>query len=410
MALIRDEVTYKSKVYIVSEFADKSRNSTGYYWHKIITGLSKVRTGINVISTQVSCDLVDKSNHSAAYISVSGINNYKKSGLFSRVLGQMALSFLFVKSIIRHVKKGDVVFSGTNPSFMLLFISLLKPRIGFKWTLLVHDIFPENLLPANIISSKKNMSYQFLKCIFDSAYSKADSLIAIGRDMEELLIRKTGDRSKIQYIPNWVDLDDVTLERPSPPGYFPSERGKRIVFQIFGNLGRVQGVNLLLEAISKVKSKNAAFLFIGSGVAASAIRDFISLNPELDVAYVPNLPFEKNNEGLSACDVAIIPLAPGMLGLGVPSKAYFSMAADKPILVIGDEGAELQLLLRENQDIGWFCQSGNTDELALIIDKICSISLVAMAKKPRALMAEKYNYTSAIEKYTHVLSSLENSM
>ncbi|MGD9843525.1 MAG: glycosyltransferase family 4 protein, partial [Steroidobacteraceae bacterium] len=392
MTLSQDDLSPGSRVFIISEFVDKSRNSTGYYWHKIIIGLSKERAGINVISTAVSCSLVEKSSHPATYIPVGGIRSYKKNGLFSRALGQMMLSFLFVKSIVRHVKKGDIVFSGTNPAFMLLFISILRPLMGFRWALLVHDIFPENLLPAKVVS-RRSPVYPVLKYVFDRAYSRADSLIAIGRDMQELLIKKTGASSKIEYVPNWADLNDVTLEKTSPSIYFSSEKHDRVVFQFFGNIGRVQGIEFILQAISKMKSKKAAFLFIGGGAAESVVTDFIALNPDVDIAHVPSLLFEKNNEGLSACDVAIIPLAPGMLGLGVPSKAYFSMAADKPILVIGDQGAELQLLLNENADVGWFCQSGNADALALIIDQICSIDLVSMIKKPRALIARSEEHT-----------------
>ena len=54
------------------------------------------------------------------------------------------------------------------------------------------------------------------------------------------------------------------------------------------------------------------------------------------------------------------------MGLRCPGKAYFSMAADKPILYVGDVGSELQLLVSEAQlggfvkaviQIPWHCKS-----------------------------------------------------
>ena len=52
-------------------------------------------------------------------------------------------------------------------------------------------------------------------------------------------------------------------------------------------------------------------------------------------------------EELNDCDIAVISLAKGMKGLGVPSKTYNILAAGKAILYIGDEGSEIYSLVKK---------------------------------------------------------------
>jgi len=403
-----DFINSKSRLFVISEFVDKARNSTGYYWNKTIRGISDVKADTFVISTKSSCELARSNSGSETYVQIDEGQSYKKNSLFGRLLGQLTLSLHFFLAIAKNVKRGDIIFSGTNPAFLLIFIFLLKPVIRFKWVLLVHDVFPENLISAKVIH-RKSVAYKLAKILFDFVYAKADCLIAIGRDMQELVATKTKNKVEVIYIPNWVDCKDVAAMPRKVDSLLPSQDlSDKIVFQFFGNLGRVQGLDNLLEAIALVKSIKAKFVFIGGGAGESLVHKFIVEHPECDVEAVPSLPFEKNNDGLAACDIAIVSLAPGMKGLGVPSKAYFSLAADKPILVVADDGSELQLMLAEHPDVGWFCPAGKPQELAKLIDRVCELDISAYSLRPRHLVCNKYEYQTAIGQYLAVLDAVVN--
>ena len=253
----------------------------------------------------------------------------------------------------------------------------------------------------------KGILYGILKRSFDRAYRSPDVLIAIGRDMRELLIQKTGNHAKVVFVPNWVDPADVAAKPRDSSGLLAGRGWKdRVVFQFFGNLGRVQGVENMLNALGLVKSARASFLFIGSGARSALIERFIAEHPHLDVALVPGVPFADNNAGLSACDVAIVSLGRGMKGLAVPSKSYFSLAADKPLLVVSEEGSELHQLLGEEKSIGWFCRSGDPVALAGMIDAICEQDLGRLAGKPRRVAVEKFGSATAIGQYTRCIREM----
>jgi glycosyltransferase involved in cell wall biosynthesis len=388
------------RVFILSEYVDAVRNSTGYYWAKIIHGLADLPGGVRVISTRTSARLCPARDH-VGYVEVNDSRGYQKDRVVSRILGQLTLSFGFCVAVLRNVRRGDVVFSGTNPAFVVIFIALLKQVVGFRWVLLVHDVFPENLVPAGIIK-RNSVGYALLKTIFDAVYRRADRLIAIGRDMQLLLSEKTRGAVEVAYIPNWVDSIEVTQATPTPNARSSGQK----VFQFFGNMGRVQGLETLLEAIRELRPLTARFTFVGGGASESVVRSFIEANPELPIEMAPPVPFSRNNEALFACDIAIISLRTGMRGLAVPSKTYFSMAADKPVFVIGDAGSELHELMREHTDIGWFCEAGNVESIRASLQQAIDSDLGAMHGRPRLLAQTIYSYEAAMEKYRGIIARL----
>ena len=126
---------------------------------------------------------------------------------------------------------------------------------SFKWMLLVHDVFPENLIAAKVFESK-SLLYRSVKYLFDKVYSSADTLIAIGRDMQILLKIKTKSINRIEYVPNWVDPNDVyPLTRDCSGLIHNHGFDGKVVFQFFGNLGRLQGIQNLLNAILLVENE-----------------------------------------------------------------------------------------------------------------------------------------------------------
>jgi hypothetical protein len=400
-------ITKHTKLYIVSEFVDEKTNSTGYFWFKIIKGLSGQLENINVISLGQSCQKAIAQNNHVVYVPIKDVISSGNKGFFWKLRKSISLSFKFSFTIFRVVKRKDIIFSGTNPSMLVLFIAILRPLIGFRWVLLVNDIFPENLPPAKLISSKSYI-YKTMKVLFDYAYKRADKIIVIGRDMKKIVEKKTNNISRVEYIPNWVDLNDVSIF--SKNSYQPLAQANlenKVVFQFFGNMGVVQGLDILLASISKTKNKKAKFVFIGSGSGVDLVTEFLKTNPCQDIELFPPIDFKDNNVGLNACDVAMVSLAPGMSGLAVPSKAYFSLAADKPIFVIGDKGAELESLIEDNEGIGWYCSSYNSAEVAKMFDEICELDLSTYHSKPRSVIKNQHSYHSAAAQYLSIINELD---
>lgn len=386
------------KLVFASQYIDAAQNSTGYYFSGLIDGMKPDFGQIEIISNTPLFGNLKKRNE---YFSEKSFKN----GFLSRLFEQVILSFRFGWGVLHRVKSCDVLVTGTNPVFLLPLVAVLKFFKKFRWCLIVHDVFPENLVPAGILC-KGSIAYRLIDVVFSNIYKLADKVIVIGRDMENVFVDKIGPSKSITYIPNWAcDRDVFPISRSSAP--FVSELGwqNKIVVQFFGNIGRLQGIDNILNSIALTMNKELAFLFIGSGAKVDTIRRFIENHPDKSVAYVGPLPLDAKNLGLAACDIAFVTLEAGMSGLGVPSKSYFSMAADKPILAVMDQSAEISMVVEE-YGIGWCCKPDDPIKLAAILDNISKDSVFEMVGKPRAVLMQHFSRGQALDVYKKCLLEL----
>ncbi|WP_168406427.1 glycosyltransferase family 4 protein [Acinetobacter indicus] len=391
------------KVLVISEFILPEQNSTGYFWYKIIQKMaqSAITDDISVIAPVNEQDVV-KYFDKKVNLNLFSSPEYNKNSLASRVWGQIKQTYLFYKKIKGNLHAGTKIVSGTNPLFLMVLIAILKIFKPFQWHLLVHDVFPQNLVPAGLLK-KHSIIYKILNTIFNLIYAQADHIIVIGRDMETILRQKKYEKA-ITVIPNWVDFKEIELLNKNDSELIKKLNWEKdIVFQFFGNIGRVQGIDHLIQAIQLVKHPQAKFLFIGGGSAVEVVQSYIENNQQTNnVAYINELPSSQRSLGLSSCDIAIVTLAEGMFGLGVPSKAYFSMAANRPILAIMDENAEVACMVKEHQ-IGWVESSNQPRQLARLIDDICERELASGVNSPRVILEKYYHQDVLLEKFIKAL-------
>lgn len=376
------------RIFIISEFLSSQQNSTGYFWEKIIYAIAKSNDSLHLIT---SSNLEDKSLPLMQDFSVKHIPalKYKNKFFFLRVFNEIYLSGRYFIYLVKNISKNDIVYCGTNPVFLILSLGLLKKIVRFKWILLVHDIFPDNLMAINKNDYRLTPLLKMINALLVKCYSVTTSIIVIGRDMKLLLEDKVKAKTlDIEYIPNFIDLEEFFLN--IQPAEAIRSRDE-ITFSFFGNIGKMQGVKNLLEAIQHTTATNARFLFVGSGTESYRVQRFIDQNPSKNIFMMLDRKFDSGNEE-NYGDISIASLAGGMKGLAVPSKAYFSLAANKPILVIGDKGSELDLMIQEFPSIGWFCEADNPQKLAKLIDTISLQVCQEKAYQPRDVIRKKYDY------------------
>ena len=400
------EKASRKNIFILSDFICKSENTTGYYWGRITQSLAIKFGKISVICPrQGRCSAED--NGSIDYFYVDH-GNFSGSRIFARAIGQLLLSIKFANSLMRLVKKHDLVICGTNPTLFILLIPFLIKIKKFTWILVVYDLFPENLVPAKILANK-GLIFFLLKKYCNWVYKFAEKIIVIGRDMQSLVDKKTYPNVRTELITNWANPHEIFVVDKKNALYI-NELGwqDKIVFQFFGNMGRVQGIDNILSAIAHVRDPRAAFLFIGDGAMVPYLKTFIANNPKISIAYAGAISIDRRNYALAACDVAIVTLASGMCGLGVPSKSYFSLAADKPLLVIADFESEICKVVTENK-VGWTCKPSSPLELAAVIEHICSTNLSIYKGVPRRVLTEQYSEEIILDKYNKVIAGLLNA-
>ncbi|WP_180159100.1 glycosyltransferase family 4 protein [Acinetobacter sp. YH01026] len=392
----------KNKIYLITEYYHENQNTTGYLLGKLY----------NFLNEQSDIDLVliaKKDEHCPQYDNAHYITSpqLNKRSLFKRFFYEVIISIKFFFEILRNVRKGSTVFTGTTPIFLLMIIFFTKKIKNLKWILLVHDVFPENLIAANVLRNKSYF-YKFLKYFFDKIYASADQVVVIGHDMKELVHSKTR-LNNIHVVQNWIDYEDIEVQEKSENKILKELNWHNtdvVVFQFFGNIGRVQGVDVICKAIQKMQYPHLAkFIFIGDGAYASALEEQINKLKLDNVCYWGALDQKEKSVGLNACDVALVTLTEGMWGLGVPSKSYFTMAADKPILAIMEEQAEVSTMVKQH-NIGWTIPPEDVEALAKKLDDIALNFDQYKLNSPRNVLIENYAESIAMQKILKIINEL----
>lgn len=371
----------KQRLWIVTELFPPDETSTAYILGEIANAMI-AKYQVKIICGPEIYDKRKKLDENNKFKLDASIEVYRANGadLDKNTKTGKALSFLLMSKRLfalakKNIKNEDKVLMVTNPAPLVLMMGWLKRERGFDWHILVHDVFPENTKPAGL----KLPMYGVFKRLFDNAYSCADQLIALGRDMKDVLMKKIEKAKKskprIVIIENWADLDGIKPQ-PMPNG--------KITLEYAGNIGRVQGLNKVIDNLPD----NVELHLYGTGSMEETLK---KLNHPRVFFHGPYFRSQQN-EVLAACHIAIVTLQEGMYGLGVPSKTYNILASGRPVLYFGPKDSEIDLLVREN-GIG-FCgwpEKWDMEELEM------------MGRKARTLAELKYSERTILDKFIEAI-------
>ncbi|MCC6451291.1 MAG: glycosyltransferase, partial [Acidobacteria bacterium] len=203
----------KPRLWVVSELYYPELTSTGYYLTQIAEGLTdtfdvKALCGQPNYSARGARAPKHEIRKKVEIFRVGG-TTLNKNVIAFRLVNMLTLSISMIFVSLRKFRKGDRVLVVTNPPaspFVIAIASLIR---GAAYTLLIHDNYPEILIAAGK-AGDKSLVVKFLGFWNRWLYKHASRIIAVGRDMHQLLSRKTqGLDIPISVIPNWAELENV---------------------------------------------------------------------------------------------------------------------------------------------------------------------------------------------------------
>ncbi|MCM1429150.1 MAG: glycosyltransferase family 4 protein [Clostridium sp.] len=354
-----------NRIIFVSGHFSTPTNTTSRIVTKIACALSKSRPVMAITCDEPDAEESDSAlrEHYDVDIRRIPLGRVEHKTILLRLYYSLMISWKLTSMIKREVKKDDKVIIVTNPELLMLAVGHLRRQRNFHLTILVHDVFPENTIPAGIFKTRRNIIYRHIERMFNKAYASADRLIVIGEDMKEVMagkIRGFKNKGEIEIIPNFPGTPSAlpTAGRPKPTSEVSENQGKlRVVYA--GNVGRVQGIDEIVRLWSKSNNPQAEFHIYGGGVMSPAIDKLVKELGREDIIYHGQFQPESQDEILKNADICLIALSEGMYGLGVPSKSYNIFAAGRPVAYIGDPESELWNVVSRN-DIG-YCFNGVRD-------------------------------------------------
>jgi len=402
----------KPTLWIVSELFYPDQTSTAYILSKIADKMTE-KYDVNVITTT---DLYQDNTIVTPFYTINeDINIIRipskrldKNKLIQRFLRMIRLTDLLFIELKKRIKKSDRLLIPTNPALLLLKCAKLRKEIDFEYSILVHDVFPENTIPAGIMTSKDSLLFRYLSKTFNNGYSKADKLIVLGRDMHEVVSNKINKKKlqQVTIIENWSDVEMIKPSERESEELKERHLNGQITVQYAGNIGRVQGLDSFIDLIKESNNVNLCFDLYGVGALKGYLDEKVK-SQALDnqIHFYGSYAREDQNRILNNTDIALVTLADGMYGLGVPSKTYNILAAGKPILFIGDTESEIGRLVKE-ENIGYAFEAIDKKEIVQYLSAISTERLsefLEMGQKARSLAENKFSEKIILDKFLQTI-------
>jgi glycosyltransferase involved in cell wall biosynthesis len=232
---------------------------------------------------------------------------------------------------------------------------------------LIYDLYPDVVLKLGVIS-EDNLIIKLWHRLNAAIWNRSKKIVVLSNTMKAKVVEQyPAIAPKIEIIHNWAD---PTWIKPMPKAdnWFAKQHQIEDKFTVLysGNLGHCHDLETILNTAQLLRSQPIQFMFIGAGVkyeqcqqAATELKlDNCVFLPYQDRA---NLPYS-----LTAGDLALVSIAPGLEGVIAPSKVYGIMAAGTAIAAICEPHSYLRQLITD-ADCGKAFDNHHSEQLAEFI-------------------------------------------
>lgn len=271
------------------------------------------------------------------------------------------------------VSKADVIVA-TSPQFFTpcaaWVVSLLRGR---PFVFELRDLWPDSIVAVGAM--RETRAIWLLRKLEYFLYRRADRIVSVTQSFKDVLTKNGISAAKIVVVPNGVDVETYQPgDKPAGLSAKWNVSGKFVAAYV-GTLGMAHGLDTLLAAAEKLKSRDdIVFLLVGTGAEQEALTKRCKDRGLSNVIFVGSVSKAEVREYWKLCDVALVLLRDTPLFAHViPSKMFEAMGMERPI-ILGVRGESRGIL--EAARAGIAIAPEDSDELAA--------ALVSLADDPDA--------------------------
>ena len=303
-------------------------------------------------------------------------------------------------------ERPDVVLTMTDPPMVGDIALAVARRFRAPLVVISQDVFPE---AAEAVGRLRNpLVLGLLRALVRAYLRRADRIVAVGETMRERLVAKGADPRRISVIANWVDTTALRpAERNNDWGRKHGLDGAFVVMHS-GNVGHAQDLDSLVHAAASLRDLyDLRILVVGDGARRAELERLARDLEAENVTFLGYQPRETLSLSLSAADLHVVGLAPGLAGYVVPSRLYGVLAVGRPVVAAADEDSETARLVRA-AGCGVVVPPGRPDLLAASIREAREgmLDLEAMARRGREYIEAEADRSVAVERYRKLLDEL----
>lgn len=326
-----------------------------------------------------------------------------RSGFLGRIVNYFSFTFMVLLNLpkLRNYRS-IVVYS--NPPILPWIVSWAKSLFGTKLVFVAYDLYPEVATVTNTLG-QGNPICRLMNHINRCICRRADRIVALSSEMKRcILAHREYPEQAVRVIPNWyADQGVITGNRENNP--FRNVTKGRFTVSYFGNMGTMQDMQTILEAVRELQNEDVFFLFAGHGNKMEALKETVQAEGIENIAIYPFLHGQEFQNALAASDCALVTLVQGATGLCVPSKTYSYMMQGIPLLAVMDEG---DIVCDIERGAGRWVRNGEGKRLAQhILDMKADPETVGQMRKVcRGLYETKYTEEICTQQYVSLFREL----
>jgi colanic acid biosynthesis glycosyl transferase WcaI len=248
---------------------------------------------------------------------------------------------------LRALRGVDAVLVYSTPATVALPAQALQALRKVPYVLLVQDLWPQTVTASGFMEVSAARRVELLLHRYcDLTYARASAIAVTSPGMTDLIADRGVPREKLSVVSNWAD---ESCFRPVPvPPRIPDgfEDLRPFTAMYAGNLGDVQGLEVVVEAAELLQDeRDIGFVLVGGGVAEASLKVRVAERRLDNVRFVPPQPVERMADVLALGQVQLITLRDLPVFENVlPSKVQATLAAGRPVIgaVSGDAAAVIR--------------------------------------------------------------------
>ncbi len=323
---------------------------------------------------------VDKKYSSFLYRreTIDGVRVYRsplyvpsKPKTLNRLLHLMSFSLSSSLLLIKHLFwKPDVIIS-IEPTMFCAPSTLLFSKISkAKSVLHIQDFELDAMLGLGM--GKEGGISRFGSKIESKIMSKFDMVSSISYSMVQLANKKMEGENESLYFPNWVDIDFITPN--ANRGYFLNKweipESKKVVLYS-GNLGKKQGLEIVLQAAeSMLSQEEVLFIIVGTGAAKDELLSQAKKLKLTNVQFHPLQEYKDLPSLMTLADLHLVIQKKGAANAVLPSKLTTILSAGGTALITAEKDTELGLFCEKNPEAAYCVEP---EELDIFTEKLRTI-------------------------------------
>ena len=398
------------RLLIATQFFPPDYAATGQLIQELATQLGQDNIQVNVFTGQPGYAFKQEKAPKLEEKDKVKIQRSRSSQLWSqRIRGKTVNGILFcVRTglhLLKHARKNDIVLLTTAPPFLSVVGYVANLFLGVSYVCLIYDLYPDVAIELGIISAQHPIA-KFWNKVNSLVWRRSHKIIVLTETMKSRITAKHPElEAKISVIHNWANAEwikPITKQQ----NWFARQHGIDRTFTVLysGNLGRCHDLDTILGTIKLLQHQPIQFVFIGAGAKHELCQQTVT---ELQLNNCNFLPYQDRENlpySLTACDLALVSIAPGLEGVVAPSKLYGIMAAGRAIAAICEPHSYLRKLIADAQCGACFNNNDSVSLANFILALAADTSLaVTMGDAGRKYLEDNFTPKIIARQYYQVL-------